>query len=171
LAARGQRASAVEKSDGAVRVEHDRTVIVRDSKIGLSPKCIVIAAGHMDGCALRAGDFAARQRIEETRASGDRRFTRCSIVGIVAWLTIDRYLVGLRDRCCRNTGWDRKEKCGGTASERVHGASFSFTGGLPPRKAYCSMPLGQVWRILGAVAGVDFRRPALKLPGLGRLGA
>jgi hypothetical protein len=25
--------------------------------------------------------------------------------------------------------------------------------------------------ILGAVAGVDFRRPALKLPGLGRLGA
>jgi hypothetical protein len=25
--------------------------------------------------------------------------------------------------------------------------------------------------ILGAIAGVDFRRPALKLPGLGRLGA
>jgi hypothetical protein len=42
-------------------------------------------------------------------------------------------------------------------------------------RGYAGLTVGWVEgievNILGAVAGVDFRRPALKLPGLGRLGA
>jgi len=87
----------------------------------------------MDRCALRDADFAPRQGFEETRAGGDRRYGRGGIVGIDASLAIDRYFGRLRGRCCRTTNWDRKEKCDGPALERVHGVSFSFTGGLSLR--------------------------------------
>jgi hypothetical protein len=87
---------------------------------------VEIAAGDMDRGALLAADFAPRQGFEETRAGGDRRLGRCDIVEIDTRIAIRRYLGRLRERCCRNTGWDRKEKCDGTTLERVHGVSFSF---------------------------------------------
>ncbi len=103
LAARSQRASAVEEGDRAVRVEHDRAVIVSNRTLDIAPSRMEIAAGHMDRCALRAADFAPRQGFEETRAGGDRRLGRCGIVGIDTSIAIDQYLGRLRERCCRNT--------------------------------------------------------------------
>jgi hypothetical protein len=133
LAARSQRASAVEEGDRAVRVEHDRAVIVSNGTLDVARNRVEIATGDMDRCALRDADFAPRQGFEETRAGGDRWLGRCGIVGIDTRIAIGRYLGRLRERCCRNTIWDRKEKkCDSTALERVHGCRF-LSGGLPLR--------------------------------------
>jgi hypothetical protein len=57
---------------------------------------------------------------------------------------------------------------------RWFGRTPSHTGVRFNTRGYLGVTLGWVGgfelNILGAVAGVDFRRPALKLPGLGRLG-
>src|SRR5262249_44648106 len=87
---------------------------------------VEIAAGYEDRCALWAADFAPRQRFQETRAGSDRRLGPCGIIGIDTSIAIDQYLGGLRESCCGNTSWDRKEKCDGTALERIHGVLFSF---------------------------------------------
>src|SRR5262249_28979303 len=58
VAARSQRGSSVEEGDSAVRVEHDRPVIVSDCTLDIALNRVEIATGHMDRCALRAADFA-----------------------------------------------------------------------------------------------------------------
>jgi len=56
-----------------------------------------IASGDVDRCPLRTGDFAPRERFDETRAGRDRRVCRRRVVGIDAGLPIGRNRGGLRD--------------------------------------------------------------------------
>src|SRR5262249_27218594 len=147
--ARSQRASAVEEGDRAVRVEHDRAVIVSNCSLDIAPNRVEIAARHMGRCALWAADFAPRQGFEETRTGGDRGLGRCGIVGIDTRIAIDPYLGRLRERRCRNTSWDRKEKCDGTALERVHGCVVFFQAGFRCAKPIWWPLLGQAWASAG----------------------
>ena len=75
LAARDERAGAIEEGDGAVRVELDRAVVVRDGAFEIASDRVEVATGHMDGCALRRGERPG-QDLDETRTSRHGRIGR-----------------------------------------------------------------------------------------------
>ena len=68
LAARNECSGAIEEGERAVRVERDRAIIVGDRALEIALHRVEVAARHVNGCALRGGELAASERLDETRA-------------------------------------------------------------------------------------------------------